>query len=125
MKLARLTDSRLHAALRKLSAAPLPLRVAFKLKGIQAKVDEELKKFEEVRQGALEKFGKKDADGKLVTKDDGQVEFEPGQLKAFAEELNELGTTDIEMSSVKLDELGDKVELSVDELSLLGNIIVE
>lgn len=125
MKLARLTDTRLHAALRKLSAAPLPLRVAFKLKGVQARIDEELKKFEECRQSALDKFGKKDENGKLVTKADNSVEFEPEQLQAFAAELNDLGQTDVEIPSVKLDDLGAKLELSVDELLLLDGIVVE
>jgi len=125
MKLARLTDARFHAALRKLSAQPLPLRIAFKLKGVQVKVDEELKKFEECRQGALEKLGKKDADGKLMTKPDGAVEFEQDQLKLFAAELNDLGAMDVEIPSVKLDDLGTKIELSVDELSLLDGIVVE
>lgn len=125
MKLARLTDSRLHAALRKLSAQPMPLRVAFKFKGIQAKIDEELKKFEACRQEALEKFGKKDEAGKLVTKVDNTVDFEPGQLQAFAVELNDLGQTDIEVASVSLAELGDKVELTTDEVALLDGILVE
>jgi hypothetical protein len=125
MKLARLTDSRLHAALRKLSSQPLPLRVAFKLKGITGKVDAELKKFEEVRMAALERFGKKGEDGKLLNKPDGSVEFEPEQLKAFAAELNEVGQEDIELGGVKLDELGDKVELTVDDITLLDGVIVE
>lgn len=125
MKLARLTDARLHAALRKLSSAQVPLRVAFKLKGLQAKVDEELKKFDTVRQEALEKFGKKDADGKVVVKPDGTVEFEGDSLKEFAAQLNELGQTDIEVPTIKVDEIGDKVVLSADELMLLEGVVVE
>ena len=125
MKLARLTDQRFHATLRKLSAAPMPLRIAFKLKGVIAKVDEELRKFEEVRTGALAKFGKKDADGKLITKPDNTVEFEDGMLQEFAAELNDLGQTDIDLPTVKVAELGDKVELTVDELNLLDGVLVE
>jgi hypothetical protein len=125
MKLARLTDARLHAVLRKLSAQPLPLRVAFKLKGITARVDTELKKFEECRQAALEKFGKKDAEGKIVTKSDGTVDFEPEMLQAFAAELNDAGQEEIDIGSLKLDDLGEKVELSVEELTLLDGVVVE
>lgn len=125
MKLARLTDARFHAALAKLSAQPVPLRVAFKLKGITAKVQEELKKFEECRQTALDKYGKKDADGKLVVKPDNSVDFEPEQLQAFAAELNDLGQTDLDVATVKLDELGAKAELSADEISLLSDIVLE
>lgn len=125
MKLARLTDARFHQALRKLSAQPLPLRVAFKLKGIAAKVDVELKKFEECRQAALEKFGKRDAEGKILTKEDGSVEFEGEQLAAFAAELNDLGQLDVDIGSIKMEELGDKVELTVVELSVLDDLVVE
>lgn len=125
MKLARLTDARFHTALRKLSARPLPLRVAFKLKGITAQVDTELKKFEECRQVALEKYGKRDEEGKVVTREDGTVEFEPDQLKAFAAELNDLGQEEVSLGAVKLEELGDKLELSVEDLTLLDGVIVE
>ena len=125
MKLARLTDARLHAVLRKLSAAPLPLRVAFKLKGISAKIDEEVKKFEAVRMEALEKAGKKDEAGKVVVKPDGNVDMDPDKLKEFIAQLNELGATEVELPTVKVDDLGDKVQLSVDDLSLLDGILVE
>lgn len=125
MKLARLTDPRFHSALAKLSAQPVPLRVAFKLKGVSAKIQEESRKLEECRRVALDKFGKKDAEGELLTKPDGHVEFEPDQLKAFAAELNDLGQTDIELPTVKIDELGDKAVLTADDLALLDGIIVE
>ncbi len=125
MKLARLTDVRFHNALRRLAAAPVPLRVAFKLKGIQARVDEELKKFEECRLLALDKYGKKGEDGKVLTKVDGTVEFEPDQLKLFAAEFNDLGHAEVDVGFVKVEELGDRVELSADELSLLDSVLVE
>lgn len=125
MKLARLTDNRFHAALKKLSAQPLPLRVAFKLKGIAAKVDEELKKFEECRQSALDKYGSKDAEGKLVLKADNTVEFMPEQLQAFAAELNDLGQTELDFPTVKFAELGEKAELSADEVTVLDGLLVE
>lgn len=125
MKLARLTDARLYASLRRLSTQPLPLKIAFRLKGISAKIDMELKKFDEIRQAALEKFGKHDADGKLIVRDDGSVEFEPEMLQALAAELNEVGNEDVDVGSLKLDDLGDKVELTVDDLTILDGIIVE
>ncbi len=125
MKLVRLTDVRLHTALQRLGAAPVPLRVAFKLKGIQARVDEELKKFEQCRQEALVKFGKKDAEGKLLTKTDGSVEFEPEQMQAFVAELNELGETEVNIPSLSISEIGDKVDLSSNDLLALDDIIIE
>ena len=125
MKLARLTDARFHNVFRKLSAQPLPLRVAYKLKGIAAKVDLELKKFEECRTAALEKYGKRDEQNHLITKEGGAVEFEAEQLKAFAAELNDLGQMEVDVGTVPVSELGDKVEITVDELTLLDGVLVE
>ena len=125
MKLVRLTDARLHAALQRLGSASVPLRVAFKVKGIQSRVDEELKKFEQCRQEALAKFGKKDAEGKLLTKADGAVEFEPEQMQLFVAELNELGETEVSIPSLNISELGDKVDFSANDLFILDGIIVE
>lgn len=125
MKLARLTDVRFQTALQKLSVQPVPLRVAFKLKGISTKVQEEIKKFEEVRVAALEKLGNKGEDGKVLTKPDGSVELSNENLQAFAKELNELSQTDLEMPTLKLDELGDKVQLTADDLMLLDGLVVE
>ena len=125
MKLGKLTDTRLHAALRKLGAQPVPLRVAFKLKGVTAKIDEELKKFEECRQSALEKFGNKDAEGKLALNADNTVSFAEGKLQEFVAELNDLGQTDVELPTVTLAEVGDKAELTVEEVMLLDGILVQ
>lgn len=126
MKLVRLTDARMHDALQRLSAAPIPLRTAFKLKGISAKVEEELRKFEQCRQEALMKFGKKDSNGNLVTKADGSVEFEREQMQAFIKELNELGETEVSVPSISIHELGDKVDnFSANDLIMLDGILVE
>lgn len=125
MKLVRLTDSRFHVALAKLAAQPMPLRAAFKLKGINAKVKDEAQKFEEVRQSALERYGKKGEDGKLALNEDQTVQFEPGQLQAFAKELSELGDTEVEVGTLSLAELGEKVILSTDDVMSLEGILVE
>ncbi len=125
MKLVRLTDARLHTALQRLGAASVPLRVAFKLKGIQSRVEEELKKFEQCRQEALIKFGKKDGEGRLLTKPDGAVEFDPEQMQLFVSELNELGETEVSVPTLNVIELGDKVELSANDLFVLEGILVE
>lgn len=125
MKLARLIDPKFQAALRKLNAQELPLRTAFKLKGITKKVQEELDKYEEVRQSALQKYGDKDEQGNLRIQEDGAVALSSDGLRAFVLELNELTSLDIELSSIALTELGEKLSLSVDELLLLDGLVVE
>lgn len=124
MKLARVSNQMFQIALQKLISQPLPLRAAFKLRGVAAKVKEEYAKFEEVRRAALEKYGTKDEEGKLVLENN-NVKLSPENLEAFAKELSDLGLTDIEVSSLKLSELGDKAELSADEVELLSDIVVD
>jgi hypothetical protein len=125
MKLVKLTNERFHIAFTKLIGQPVPLRTAFKLKGINAKIQEELRKFEECRQSAITKYGKKDAHGKLIIRDDNTVTFEHEQLQAFTAELNDLNETDIELASIKFDELGEKALLSADDLDALDGIVIE
>lgn len=125
MKLARLIDERLHAALTKLSSEPLPLRTAFKLKGITKVAREEFAKYEEVRKEALQRHGQKNEDGSLKVNEHNNVMFDEGGIKAFAAELNELTLLDVEIGSIKIDELGDKIVLTAEDLEHLEGIIVE
>ena len=125
MKLSRIIDGRFHMALARLSAQPVPLKIAFKLKGIVAKVNEEMKKYEEVRSAALQKLGTKGEDGKLVVNEQNNVQMSEEAMKQFATELNELGSTDIELPTVTLAELGDKTNLTAEDAMSLDGVIVE
>jgi hypothetical protein len=125
MKLARLVDERLHLALNKLSAEPLPLRTAFKLKGIVKKAREEYSKYEEVRKEALQRHGEKNEDGTLKVDDRNNVQFTPEGIQAFASELNQLTSLDMEMPTLTLSELGEKISLTVEDLEVLEGVIVE
>lgn len=125
MKLARIADDRFHLAVAKLSTEPLPLRTAFKLKGISKAVREEYSKYEEVRQGSLKKYGLKNEDGSLKTDERQNVLFDAEGMKAFTTELAELTSIDIQLPTVKISELGDKVNLTLAEVELLDGVIVE
>jgi len=125
MKLAKLIDQRLHATLQKLSSEPLPLRTAFKLKGIIKITREEFDKYEEVRKEALQRHGQKNEDGSLKVNDAGSVIFSDDGIKAFVAELNDLALVDINLPTIGLAELGEKISLSVEDLDLLDGIIVE
>jgi hypothetical protein len=124
MKLAQLTNPHFLAALQKLQAQPVGLKAAFKLKGILASVQENLIKFEEVRQGALQKYGNKDADGKLALEENSSVKFSGDNLELFAKELSDLGAVDVEVTTISLGELGD-IKLSAEEVTLLDGLLVE
>jgi len=126
MKLGTIIDSRFHEALNKLSQQSLPLRTVFKLKGIIKSVQSEYAKYEEVRQSALQKYGLKNEDGSLKMNDSKNVQFDEEGLKAFAAELNDLTSLDVELPSVKLSELGSaNVSLTMAEVQLLDGLLVE
>ena len=125
MKLARLIDDRFHTALAKLSDELLPLRTTFKLKGIAKVVREEFTKYEEVRKSALQKYGVKNEDGSLKTDDKNNVQFDEDGIKAFITEINELAALEVEVPTLKVSELGDKVRMTVDDLLQLEDVIVE
>jgi hypothetical protein len=125
MKLARITNEQLHITLAKLAAEALPLKTAFKLKGLIKQARAEFDKYEEVRREAIQRHGKKNAEGQLMINEQGNAEFEEEGIKAFVKELNELGDMDIELPAIKASELGDNVVFSCNELEILDGIIVE
>lgn len=123
MKLSQLNNPVFQGTMKKLMGEPLPLKVAFKLKGISQKIDGEVQKYDEVRLAALKRFGNKKADGSLDTNEDGSVKLERDNLKQFATELQELLDSEVEVGSVRVDELGELIKLSVNELIVLDGVI--
>lgn len=124
MKLGVLIDNRFHEALNKLALQPLPLKAAFKLKGISKAVQAEYTKYEEVRQSALQKHGLKNEDGSLVLDDNKNVKFNEDGIKAFQIELQELTSMDITLPSIKVSEMGN-IDMTLSEVELLDGVIVE
>ncbi len=125
MKLGHIADNRFHEVLAKLANAPLPLKVAFKLKGIVKVVRDEHAKYEEVRKEALMKYGAKNEDGTLKQDEKGNVTLEGEGAKAFVSELNELFASEVQVASIKLSELGDDIHMTLEEIELLEGIIVD
>jgi hypothetical protein len=78
MKLSQVVDPRFKSAFNRLSAQSLPLRLAFKLRGIAANIAKQSEEFEAVRLAALNKFGMHDAEGKLKVNERNEVELSPG-----------------------------------------------
>lgn len=123
MKLAVLVNENFRAALTKLTTQKIPLKAAFKLKGIVQTVNQEFAKYEEVRESALTRFGKKDENGVLILNASNAVTFESEGLAQFQKEMSELISSDIEVTKIKIDELGNEVDLSVADLMSLDEII--
>lgn len=125
MKLAKLTDETVHLALAKLSKEPLPLRTAFKLKGIIKASRDEFSKYEELRKEALQRYGEKNEDGSLKVDERSNVVFSPEGIQAFAGAINELAQIDVSIPTLALSELGDKVVLTAEELGALDSIVID
>lgn len=124
MKLNKLIDPAFQTALKKVSAQELPLAAAFKLKGIMKRGDEELAKYEEIRKSALEKLGERDENGQLILEQNGTVKLSQENLTSFIGELNALLDTQVDIGTLQITELGNKLSISVSDLMVLGDILV-
>lgn len=129
MKLSDLIDLQFKSGLAKLSAASLPLRTAFQLKGLVNAVEAELKKYEDVRQSALQEFGKVKEDGTYeVQEGTNAVLFKSEEAaKAFWAQHAELANTEVtSINKLKLDleQIADKVQnISAEELKKLELVL--
>lgn len=123
MKLARIVDPKFQETLRKLNQERLSLKVAFKLKGISKKVDDELNKYNELRITVLEKFGDRDENGNLVLLEDGSVQLLKN-TDNFVKELNDLLNLEIELDTIDINSLDNDLKMSVEELMYLDGLLV-
>lgn len=125
MKLGKLVDPNYQAILKKLALQEIPLRTAFKLRGIIKVGNDEFAKYEEVRADALRRFGDKKEDGSLDMDANGTVKLSDDNMKLFVSELNALLVLDVNVGKIKIDELGDKASLTAQELMILDDLIIE
>lgn len=102
----------------------LPVKLAFKLRGIVKKIAEETDKYDTVRKDLIEKYGKKDENGKLLVAED-QVQFDQDGMKGFVSEINELLTVDVELATINIGDLSEAVSLSTEDLIVLEGLLVE
>jgi len=125
MKLAKLIDQGFQSSMRVLLKQPLPLKTAYKLRGVVKKIEEELGKYDEIRREVLNKYGKKKEDGTLELTETNQVQFEQDSMQAFLQDINELSSLDVDLPTVTVTELGDDLILSADDLINLDGLLVD
>jgi len=125
MKLARLVDPNFHAAMDKLVVQDLPVRIAFRLKGVLKTTREEYAKYQEVHQAALEKYGRKGEDGVLLVGSKGEVQFDQDQYMLFAKEISDLTNEEVTVPTVGVNELGEKCTMTILEMDALDGVIVD
>lgn len=125
MKLVKITDDKFHVLMKKISNEPLPLKTAFKIKGIYKKIQEEYAKYDEVRQQALLNYGLKDSNGNIQLDEHNNVRFDDLGRAAFNKDMVDLLSTEINVENIKLSELGDNLKLSAIDLELLDGLLIE
>lgn len=124
MKLMRLTNKEFLKAFKVVQDQKVPVRTAYKLIDIARKIQEENDKYDKIRQTLLTKYGTKREDGSLDTNEKGNVNFTQENLRKFMGELNELLEVEVEVGTLKLDDLGD-IQLTTQELLELEELLAK
>ena len=76
--------------------------LAFKIARLARELDKEMQTFNAERQKIIDKYGEKDADGNLITGENGIVKFSPDSAADLNEEFNTLLNTELEINAEKL-----------------------
>lgn len=124
MKLSQLTDKRLQTTLKALMNKPLPIKTAYKLKGLVKTVNDELAKYESLRQDIIGRLADRKDDGTIATDTTGNVLFTSENRAAFFKELKDLLEMDVDMPSIKLADLGT-IDITAEDLFALDELIAE
>jgi hypothetical protein len=122
MKLQALNNPRFFQALNKLLMADLPMKMAFRLKKEALRLEEENKRFEDMRKVIVEGLVEKDEDDKIKLGEDGNYLFGEGKEAEAVSKINELLDVDIECSKFSIDAFGDAT-ISALDLIVLSDLI--
>ena len=105
-----------------LSDVSLQLKVDYKLNKIKKAVEKEGEFYTEKFQEIVDKYARKDDDGNLVFSDDGnQIMIKDGMVDECNKALEDLQALEVEVDNfgLTLNDLGDDVECTPDELDAL------
>lgn len=125
MKLGTIVAPKFTDALSKLIKTELPVLAAYKLKKVASIVNEEQKKFEDLRGGLVSKHAKKNKKGEIVKDENGGYAVAKENMEAFLKEVDELLSVDVEVPKIKLSELGNGLKMTAQEMVLLEGLLEE
>lgn len=100
----------------------LPLKAAYKLTKIKQAVEKETEYYGEKFQEIVDTYAKKDDDGNLQYNEDGtQILIKDGMVMECNQKLEELHELEIgiENYDLKIEDLGDGIEVTTDDLDAL------
>lgn len=123
MKLGHVVNEKFKAVVSKLLNQDIPLKSAILLKGIVDILNGEIEKYDKTRQALLNQYGRKDDSGNLVLDDNRNVMFDNDNVNLYVQEYNTLCNTDIAVPTLSVEDLGDKVLLSYEDLVALNGLI--
>lgn len=123
MRLSQMVDQRFKPTVEKLLKQPLPIKVAFRLKGSLKKMDEELSKYNELYKELINRYANKKEDGSVDLTPEGMVTIPNEQIALVNKELSDLHSVEIDIDSFTVDELGKDLVLTVEELLVLEGFI--
>ena len=104
------------------SDVTLPLKGAYKLNKIKKAVEKEGEFYTEKFQEIVEKYAKHDENGELVFSEDGnQIMIKDGMVQECNQALEDLQNLEVEIENygLTLNDLGEDVECTPDELDAL------
>ena len=101
----------------------LPVKTAYYLARASSKLEGEGKAFESSRLRLLNRYGKKNEAGELITSKEGQVEFD--DFNAFVPEFEELVSQeiDVDIEKIKIDQLEDKDGRTLISSSIIAGLL--
>ena len=105
-----------------LGDAQLPLKAAYKINKLRKNVDSEFDYYSEKFREIVNTYAKKDENGNIAFSDDGaQILIQDGMVDECNQALIDLQSLEIEIDNCNLtiDDLGDEVECTPDELEVI------
>lgn len=124
MKLVKIASSQFSDSLKNLMKMPgVPAKTMFKIRGIAKIITEESEKYNELTQKIIEEFGERDESGNLVKVSGNNIKIQKDKIKDMDEKLKELSLIEVELPTVKFEDLGEKPELNSIDLFQLEFIV--
>jgi hypothetical protein len=118
--LAKIVSPRFRKSVDKLASQELPIKAMFQLKGVVKQIREETTKWDELQLDTAKKWATKDEDGKpILEQSDGKTSYykmDHENMIQFAAEMGELSKVEIDLTEVKINDLGCNVKLTTDDL---------